>query len=144
MNELSVTVAGNVASEVRSSAVGPRSCTRFRLAFNPRRRDGDRGWVDGEPQFYDVTCWGRLAENVAGSIRKGMPVVVQGRFSAREVEVPGQAGTTWRTYLDIDAHHVAVDLVRGTVAYTPTKSPAVVAAEERAIADARAVARLAG
>ncbi len=145
MNELSITVAGNVVGEVEVGAAGQTPRVHFRVAFNPRRWDHrTNGWIDGQVQYYRVTCWNRLAENVSACLRKGMPVVVRGKLLVRDVEHEGPAGLTRRTYVDIDAHHVGIDLLRGTANYTPTKSAAVVAAEQRAIDDAMTVARLAG
>lgn len=144
MNELSITIAGNVVSDVKVfTSPGAATKARFRVAFNQRRRDPrTAGWVDGPAQFFQVTCWNRLAENVAVCLRKGMPVIVRGKLQVTEKEYEGSDGPIRRTYVDVDAHHVGIDLLRGVAKYESTKSPAVVAAEERAIADAMAVAGL--
>jgi single-strand DNA-binding protein len=148
MNELSITVAGNVVGEVRVLGTGQARRATFRLAFNSRRWDSSAGnWTDGPTQYYSVWCRARLAENVLSCLGKGMPVIVRGKLVVREVEAAGQEGQGRRTYVDIDAHHVGIDLARGAATFTTTKTAAVVAAEDRAVAEALAAAaptRLAG
>jgi hypothetical protein len=70
-----------------------------------------------------------------------MPVIVRGKLVVREVEVDGQDGPARRTYVDIDAHHVGIDLARSPGRLPATKSEAVVAAEERAVAEALSTSR---
>jgi len=69
---------GNVATEpeVRFSKAGKAWCS-FRLSVKP--------YVPGateqpEPEFYDLVCFGSLAENVADTCRKGSRIVVSGRI----------------------------------------------------------------
>lgn len=111
MNETTVTVVGNVASDVRhvTTARGV-SLASFRLASTPRRFDRNLGWVDGTTSFYSVTCWRHLAEHVRSSVRMGEPVVVTGRLSVREWERDDRRGVT----VEVDATSVGHDLSRGT------------------------------
>jgi single-strand DNA-binding protein len=142
MNELSITVAGNVVRDVTVVGSDQSRRARFRLAFSSRRWDPvARDWADGTTQYYDVWCRGRLGENVASCLGKGMPVIVRGKLVVREVEVDGQDGPARRTYVDIDAHHVGIDLARSPGRLPATKSEAVVAAEERAVAEALSTSR---
>lgn len=145
MYDITVTVIGNVASDValRFTHAG-EPVASFRLAAGTRRfdREGNR-WVDGDTHFFSVSCWRGLARNVLESLRKGMPVVVQGRLRTREVSRPcGESGHTIR-YVDIDAVTVGHDLTRGTAQFTRVKREAVVASEQRAVADALLEAGLA-
>lgn len=39
-----------------------------------------------ETTWHQVVCWGRLAENVAQFVKKGMRVVVEGRLQTREFD----------------------------------------------------------
>ena len=79
----SVTLVGNVTREpeLRFLNTGV-ALAEFGVAVNTRRKDGDK-WVDGDPEFYDVTCWRELAENVSESITKGTRVVVVGKLNFR-------------------------------------------------------------
>lgn len=55
---------------------------KFGVAVNKRVKQGD-DWVGGETSFYNVTCFGTQAENVAASIGKGDRVIVVGRIEQR-------------------------------------------------------------
>ena len=84
----------------------------FRLATTPRyRKNGD--WVDGHTTWLTVTCWRSLAEHVAGSIRKGDPVIVVGRLRTNVWQ--GQDGPVER--LVLEAITLGHDLSRGTSAF---------------------------
>lgn len=84
----------------------------FRVASTPRRFDRDRQtWVDGETNWYSVTCFRALAQNVHATLDKGDPVVVTGRLKVRRWEnEQGQRGTA----VEIDADGVGHDLTFGT------------------------------
>ncbi|MEJ3655391.1 single-stranded DNA-binding protein [Actinomycetes bacterium KLBMP 9759] len=108
MNETNVTIIGRVCSEitlVETSDGTPRAS--FRLASNERRFDRKTAeWVDGPSLFIPVTCWRRLATNVAGSLSMGDPVVVHGRMYSREFQHNGRH-TSAPT---VDAYVVGADL----------------------------------
>lgn len=67
---------GNVtrAPELRFSKAGA-ACCKFGLAVTPFV---PKGQPEAETIFYDVTCFGSLAENVAETIEKGARVLVIG------------------------------------------------------------------
>jgi len=83
-----VSIIGNVTRdpELRFIPSGA-AVANFGVAVNKRRKDGDK-WVDGEPEFYDVTCWRELAENVCECIEKGTRILLVGRLSFRTWETP--------------------------------------------------------
>ncbi|GGO81057.1 single-stranded DNA-binding protein [Wenjunlia tyrosinilytica] len=115
MNETTVTLVGNAATEVkyRETPTGIPVAS-FRLAVTARRWDRERnGWVDAQTSFYTVWSWRGLAGNVATSVGRGDPLVVQGRIRVREWEKDGQRQTT----VEIDAGAVGHDLSRGTSAF---------------------------
>ncbi len=135
MNELNVTMVGNVVTDValRQTPRG-HSVASFRIACTPRRFDqGSGSWLDGDTSFLSVSCWRGLASNVAQSVVKGMPVVVTGRLRVREVlrEVAGQSTRTYFT--EVEAVTVGPDLSRGTAVFTRTKREAVARAEAQAV-----------
>ncbi|GAB2613460.1 hypothetical protein GCM10027168_52680 [Streptomyces capparidis] len=115
MNETTVTLIGNAASEVKyRQTPSGIPVASFRLASTTRRWDrGRNAWVDGHTSFYTVWAWRTLAGNVATSVGRGDPLVVQGRLRVREWEKEGQ----WHTAVDIDAGAVGHDLSRGTSAF---------------------------
>lgn len=81
-----VTIIGNAVRdpELKFLSSGAVLC-ELGVAVNTRRKDGDK-WVDGDPEFYDVTCWRELAENVAESITKGARLVIIGKLNFRTWE----------------------------------------------------------
>ena len=54
------------------------------VAVNHRYQKNNE-WVE-DASFFNVTAWGTLAENVAGSIDKGTRVIVTGRLQQRSYE----------------------------------------------------------
>lgn len=72
-----VSITGRMASDVelRFTAAGT-AVAGFRLAHTPRIREGN-DWRDGEPSFFDVTAWKKLAERAA-ELPKGTPIRVTG------------------------------------------------------------------
>ena len=112
MNNSTIQAIGNVATEVRFNTT-PEGIpvASFRLAATERKFDRETSrWVDGDVNWYTVSCWRALAENVASSIQKGDPVVVIGRLSVRTWERDDRSGTS----IDITADLIGHDLARGT------------------------------
>lgn len=61
-----------------------RAVASLRVAVQERKwSERDRVWKDGEAEFFDVTCWGQLAENVAEHLAKGNRIVCEGRWEAQ-------------------------------------------------------------
>jgi single-strand DNA-binding protein len=115
MNEITVTVVGNLASDVRLHELRSRTpMASFRLASSARVFDRVRNeWSDGPTSYFSVFCWNALAENVTSSLSKGEPVVVTGRLTTRTWEQDGRNGTS----LEIKAFTVGHDLSRGTSSF---------------------------
>ena len=110
MNETTVTITGNVITEVKSRRTGEGvRVASFRMASNERRFDKAAGrWVDGDRLYVTVTCWRRLAHGVQTSLLKGDPVVVSGRLFTRGYEFEGQK----RSVTEVEATAVGPDLSR--------------------------------
>lgn len=81
-----ITLTGLVASTPRVLTTSEGlAITSFRLASSQRRYDRAAGrWVDGDTNWYTVSCFRGLAENAAESINKGDRIIVQGRLRLRE------------------------------------------------------------
>jgi single-strand DNA-binding protein len=109
MNEIEITVTGNVCSDVVQREVAPgRLVTRFSVATAPRYfKDGQ--WTDGPTSFYNVACFGTLGSNVFASVHRGEPVLLRGRLRVRNWESDGVR----RTSVDVEADTVGLDLRRG-------------------------------
>ena len=74
------TLTGNLTRdpELRFSAKGTAWCSAG-LAVKPRRRLDDGGDEDPATEFYDLVCFGDLAEHVAECLAKGDRVIACGR-----------------------------------------------------------------
>jgi single-strand DNA-binding protein len=121
MNESFITVQGYVGSTVLLRQAGDHKVASFRLGVTPRKLDRSTGaWHDGETQWYSVSAWRTLGENVTASLRKGDPVVVQGRLTARTWINASHAEVV--SY-EIEATHVGHDLHRGTTHFQKNVRP---------------------
>ena len=79
----SVVLVGNLTKdpELRHTPSGT-AVTTLRVAVNDRVKRGEE-WQDAA-YYFDVTVWGRTAENCAQYLAKGRPVGVQGKLTWRE------------------------------------------------------------
>ena len=114
MRETPVTVVGTLASDMKPRRVGPDGTLvlNFRVACNERRYDkASESWVNGESLYLSVSCWRRLAENVA-SLVKGDPVIVRGKLRTREWST--EQGER-RSVVELEATAVGPDLARCAV-----------------------------
>lgn len=81
-----VVLAGNVtrAVEMRYTPKGT-AVADIGLAMNRRWRN-DAGEDKEDVTFVDVTAWGKTAENSAQYLKKGSPVLIEGRLSLEQWE----------------------------------------------------------
>ncbi len=104
-----VTIVGTVSRdpELRYTPSGATVCT-VGVVYNTRTKNKTTNeWEDGPGQFYDVKCWGTLAENVAESISKGDRVVVAGELEFRSWQTDGGEN---RSKVEIKAEAIGPDL----------------------------------
>jgi single-strand DNA-binding protein len=111
-----VSIVGNLTREpeLRFTPTGQATAT-FGIAVN-------RNWTDRQSQerrestsFFDVVCWGTLAENAATSLSRGTRVIVTGRLDQRSWET--QEGDK-RSKVEITADEIAPSLRWATVHVT--------------------------
>jgi len=122
INEALVSLTGYVATQPRwrETSSGTPNIT-MRVAWTPRRIDRSTGeWVDGHTSYVTIVCWRKLADHVATCLRKGDPVVVNGRLSVRPYE--DKAGVP-RIAVEVDASSVGHDLSRGVAQFQRTRPP---------------------
>ena len=85
-----VVLVGNLTRDVvLGSTQTETPVTDIGLAVNERRKDQSGNWID-EPVFVDVTLWGRTAEVANEFLRKGSPVLIEGRLRLDTWEDNGQ------------------------------------------------------
>ncbi|TDB93487.1 single-stranded DNA-binding protein [Nonomuraea longispora] len=116
MNDIYVTLTGNVAAEPRQYSFDEGTkVTSLRVLTSHRYFDRKTGqWTDGEKVCFTVRCWRALGDNVAASIRAGQPVVVSGKLRIREFGAEGDR----RFVPEIEASAVGHDLRWGTGVFT--------------------------
>ncbi|GAA2269027.1 hypothetical protein GCM10010149_07460 [Nonomuraea roseoviolacea subsp. roseoviolacea] len=137
MNDIYITLTGNVAAEPRQYTFedGAR-VTSLRVLTSHRYFDRKTGqWTDGERVCFAVRCWRSLGDNVARSIRMGHPVVVSGKLRIREFGPEGDR----RFMPEIEASAVGHDLRWGAGTFVKperTGGPATVSKEMRDRLDA--------
>jgi single-strand DNA-binding protein len=126
---LDLTVVGWIGTEVRSfhENDGGTPFTTFRLGSTRRWFDKQTGaWKDGQTEWFNVKVWRTTALNVARSLRKGDPVIVQGRLSTEEwISEQGP-----RTSLVLEATSLGHDLAFGSSHFARTVSTAAAAEDE--------------
>ncbi len=111
-----LTVAGNATRdpELRFTPSG-QAVANFGMAVNRKRQNRQTQEWEEAASFFDVTCWGELAENVAESIQKGIRIVVTGRLEQRSWET--QDGDK-RSKIEIVADEVSPSLKWATCEVT--------------------------
>ena len=111
-----VNIVGNVTRdpELRFTPSG-QAVANFGVAVNRRWQNRQTQEWEEAVSFFDVTCWGQLAENVAESIQKGTRVVVDGRLDQRSWET--EQGDK-RSKVEIVADEVAPSLRWATASIT--------------------------
>ena len=139
MNETRITVHGNVVTEpIERQGRNGSIFTTFRIATTPYRRSADGKFVDGDTSFYSVIAFNALAANVAASLRKGHPVVVEGTVAVKQyVGSDGQP----RTSPEIDAAHVGHDLSWGRATFERVSRAAALGQDRTADPDVQASVR---
>lgn len=117
--ETTITLVGNLVDdpELRFTPAG-HAVAKFRVASTPRTFDKQaNAWKDGESVFLSVTAWRSLGENCAGSLQRGMRVIVHGALKQRSYE--DREGAK-RTVYEIEAEDVGPSLKTATAAVTKT------------------------
>jgi single-strand DNA-binding protein len=78
-----VILVGNLTRdpEIRYINSG-QAVTKFRIAVNPNKRDAK----PEDTMYVDIVAWERLAETCNTYLKKGSPVLVEGRLSIRSYD----------------------------------------------------------
>ena len=78
--DITLTLTGNLGADVETRQTkNGMTVASFNIATTPRLRRGD-GWIDGATTWTRVDVFWDLADHCARSLRKGDPVIVQGRL----------------------------------------------------------------
>ncbi|HEX4865763.1 MAG TPA: single-stranded DNA-binding protein [Acidimicrobiales bacterium] len=103
-----VSIVGNLTRdpELRFTPSGQATAT-FGVAVNRRWQNRQNQEWEESTSFFDVVCWGQLAENAAQSLSKGARVLVNGRLDQRSWETSERER---RSKIEITADEVAPSL----------------------------------
>jgi single-strand DNA-binding protein len=78
-----IILVGNLTRDPEIRYVNSGSAvTKFRIAVNPNKRDAK----PEETMYVDIVAWERLAETCNTYLKKGSPVLVEGRLSIRSYD----------------------------------------------------------
>jgi single-strand DNA-binding protein len=107
-NGNNVSVVGNLTRdpELRFTPSGQATAS-FGVAVNRRWQNRQNNEWEEAVSFFDVVCWGQLAENAAQSLTKGTRILVSGRLDQRSWETPEHER---RSKIEITADEVAPSL----------------------------------
>lgn len=103
----SVNLIGNLTRDPELRTAGDTAVASLRLAVNGRRKVGD-DWVD-EPNYFNVTVWGRQAELAGQFLTRGRQIAVSGRLRWHEWEtdaVNEKGDRVKRQEVEIVAEHL--------------------------------------
>ncbi len=115
MNETYVTMIGNAVEDpVRRTTRSGTPFVTFRIASTVRRRRPDGEYEDAGTSFVNVMAFRQLARNIADSVSKGQPLVVNGRLRVNRWQREERSGVS----VEIDANSVGHDLTRGVSKFT--------------------------
>jgi single-strand DNA-binding protein len=111
-----ITLTGLVATTPRHVVTSEGlAITNFRLASTHKRYDSARNvWLASGTNWYTITAFGQLADNVIKSVEKGQQVIVYGIVRIRDWESGSHTGTN----VEIDAQSIGHDLACGNATFT--------------------------
>jgi single-strand DNA-binding protein len=116
MSENNVDLVGNTTAEPTLRYLpGGTAVASFGLACNRRVQNKQTNEWEDRTSFFDVECFGTLAENVAESVGKGTRVVVVGRLEQRTWET---TEGDKRSKVEVKADEVGPSLRWATAAVT--------------------------
>jgi len=87
MADNTITIIGNITRdpELRFTPSGQPVAT-FGMAVNRRWQNRQNQEWEEATSFFDIVCWGSLADNVSESLGRGARVIVNGRLEQRSWE----------------------------------------------------------
>ena len=125
-NEQPITIAGRLTEDptLRFTPSGA-AVANLTVAYNPQKFDRQANeWVKGTTHFWRCAAWNNgkltMAENIAGLLKKGDAVIVQGVIEAREYEKDGNK----RTVLEVRVQHIGKDCLFHGEPYNEPFKPA--------------------
>jgi single-strand DNA-binding protein len=116
-----ITITGNIVNdpELKFTPNGKALAT-FTVVTSKSTKKPDGTWDNVDTTFWDVKAWGKIAENCADSLGKGMSVIVVG--TALQENWDDKATGAKRSKIVVTAWNLGIDMKRHTVAQVSTTS----------------------
>lgn len=91
-----ITITGNLTRDPEKNTLpSGQSVINFMIAQTPRQFNRETNtWKDLEPNFFRVSAFGDLADNIKDSLSKGSRVIVQGEFRTERYTADGVERTS--------------------------------------------------
>ena len=95
-------IAGNLTNdpEVRYT-VNKKAYCRFTVAVNNRYKDNNGEYKDST-DYINVVAWNQIAETCGKYLKKGSPVLVEGRIQTTSYDAKDGSGKRYTTEIWID------------------------------------------
>ena len=118
-----ITITGNIVNdpELRFTPNGKALAT-FTVVTSKSSKKPDGTWDNTDTTFWDVKAWGKIAENCADSLGKGMSVIVVG--TALQENWDDKVSGAKRSKIVVTAWNLGIDMKRHTVAQVRTTNRA--------------------
>jgi len=121
MADNTITVVGNITRDPELKFLNSgQAAVRLAVAVSRRWQNRQTQEWEEKTSFFDVQCYGPMAENAANSLAKGSRVVVTGRMEQRSWETENGEK---RSAFEIVADEIAPSLRWATAVVTKTPRP---------------------
>jgi single-strand DNA-binding protein len=123
-----ITITGNlVADPELKFTQNAKALATFTVVSSKSSKKPDGTWENTDTTFWDIKVWGKTAENVADSLRKGVSVIVSGTAvqESWDDKNTGQKRskitvTAWNVGADLKRHTYSVPVIeRSDASYNP-------------------------
>jgi single-strand DNA-binding protein len=114
-----ITITGNIVNdpELKFTPNG-KALAVFTVVTSKSSKKPDGTWDNVDTTFWDVKAWGKIAENCADSLGKGMSVIVVG--TALQENWDDKVTGAKRSKIVVTAWNIGIDMKRHTVAQVST------------------------
>lgn len=100
----SVSLMGRLTRDIEVSYLsGGTACGKLSLAVNESKKDSSGKWMD-VANYFDVTVWGKTAENLKQFLLKGKQIAVKGHLKQDRWDKDGQKFS--KVYVVADSVHL--------------------------------------
>jgi single-strand DNA-binding protein len=118
MADNTITVVGNVTRDPELKFLNSgQAALRISVAVSRRWQNRQSQEWEEKTSFFDIQCYGAMAENAANSLQKGARVLISGRMEQRSWDTPeGEKRYAW----ELVADEIAPSLRWATAVVTKT------------------------